>query len=820
MNINPSTISRFRKIKYLNSLNEDTFRDILIRPLFSKIGLKDGRDLCGQSEEGKDVIFVFVDPLGQENFYAVQTKVGNINLSSKANQNLIVAETQLRTALATQIVVLPSKKKINPAKVILCASGKINSSARKHIADAITAPRIEFYDQDELIPLVDDNYPEFWLGIDAQKLPYLRKLKQYLANYGEEKALADVVPFKENATAATSGMYVSLKVTFETQIARKVKGQSVFIPKREEIPAEAILKKREILSWIVGGAGSGKSTILRRLAYLLCDQDIKEGETPTLPLFLRAVDIAKTNKDIVECVLEKTQSIIPLDKPFFSAQDLIAGNIVLFVDALDEIGGEEETKRVLALVNAFASRYPKVKIIITSRDNLFLTKLDLLKHYKKYEVSRFALDQALKMVSNLVKGKVLPQGYYPETVRRLKDIHGIELSPLLVAVFVSTSTDSRKDIPANITELFKKFTETMLGRWDHSKGIHQQYQFPIKDHLLKQLAFLMHSRRQTSISMRECTTLFSDELRKIGQKEVDIKILIEEIVCRSGLFRVIGDDIEFKHLLIQEFFAGRGVENAESLSPLLTDYWWQRAIIFYFGENPSDTTGIENLLARLKEGDAIKEFQGTTTIGLAIQACYLADIRKKLSIFKTVLGRLANINDDMLISVGMKRNAPIFRFLVYYLFGKDAIACGVLEDYFEEVVSGINAGAESTEIKDKKLFWVIVGLLELDMIGRAKKLTKNFNPSDNRLLLGIYIACSHISNLRICGRGHREEAKDLGDVVFARVPLPVKNEFFKEFVSDVLEVQKGEIKEIPKTPGSGGDAKMLTFTSPVENPPE
>ena len=58
------------------------------------------------------------------------------------------------------------------------------------------------------------------------------------------------------------------------------------------------------------------------------------------------------------------------------------------------------------------------------------------------------------------------------------------MNRLLVTVFVATTDYSRKDIPANITELFKKYTEMMLGRWDASKGLAQQYQAPLKDFVL------------------------------------------------------------------------------------------------------------------------------------------------------------------------------------------------------------------------------------------------------------------------------------------------------------------------------------------------
>src|SRR2546423_1531959 len=53
-----ATVSRFKKERYLKQLSEDEFRDRVVRPLLLLRGMKDGRDLCGPDEAGKDSIFV------------------------------------------------------------------------------------------------------------------------------------------------------------------------------------------------------------------------------------------------------------------------------------------------------------------------------------------------------------------------------------------------------------------------------------------------------------------------------------------------------------------------------------------------------------------------------------------------------------------------------------------------------------------------------------------------------------------------------------------------------------------------------------------
>ena len=165
-------ISRNKKEAFLSELSEDEFRDRVVRTLYFRLGYGDGRELCGPLEKGKDTIFSEKSKLGHTDIVAVQTKKGNLNLASKASQNLESAIAKLRRALATSIPLLEAKKKVLPSRVHLCASGKINEHARHHIIETVQDPRIEFLDCDELIPLIDVYFPEIWLDIDSDIPPY------------------------------------------------------------------------------------------------------------------------------------------------------------------------------------------------------------------------------------------------------------------------------------------------------------------------------------------------------------------------------------------------------------------------------------------------------------------------------------------------------------------------------------------------------------------------------------------------------------------------------------------------------------------------
>ena len=666
-------------------MSEDRFRDEVVRPLLIRQGLKDGRDVCGPQEKGKDSIFVEIDSLGINDIYVVQTKKGNINLAKRTTTNIVEIITQLRTALATSIYLSFSREKKLPAKAILCASGKINESAKQHIVDEIKDPRIVFMDSDDLIPKIDEIYPELWFDIDAQILPYLRFIKQTIEELGEELAISDILPGGVSAGAATDQMFVPLQLYRMTQKTKRRQGQTILEPKFEEIPLAGILNRREQLFLILGEAGAGKSTSIRRLAYILCQKALTKGEDFEIPILLRASDMAvQLTTPLVEICATETKKLTNSSTSIFSQQSLLNGKVFVFIDAVDELADDRVRQKVLLLISDFHRLYPKCKVVLTSREYSFVKDLPELQSYSTFRLSPINYKQAEQILERLKKGQSLPIESSKELIRRLQEVHGMELNPLLVTVFAATSEYSRQDVPANITELFKKFTEMMLGRWDASKGLSHQYHAPLKDFLLKKVGFELHRRQSTSIHIRDFKDLIEKELASRGHK-ADTNQIVDEILYRSGLFRVLNETVEFRHLLLQEFFAGRGIPSEDFLETIVGDEWWGRAIVFYFGERASDIAGIQHIIKSIRSRPVKEIYVASITLGLALQACYLAEVKDKIDILKWVIEALSSTRNAFL-EVSRGSTYPLSRFLTYYLFGRDSVACNILEENSQQVI--------------------------------------------------------------------------------------------------------------------------------------
>ena len=724
-----------------------------------------------------------------------QTKKGNINLSRKVGANLIEAITQLKTASQTRVTFVKDKKRQLPAKVILCVSGKINDSAKEHIAQEIGDPRLIFLDSDELISKIDELFPELWLGIDADIAPYFRKLKKIIESSDDTLAMADLLPGDSQVGVATDQGFVMLQLYRMGVKLKKEAGQMKKVPDFSQMPITGLLKKkRNPLSVIFGSAGSGKSTSLKHLAYILATRGLKfeSAGTPTIPILLRAPDLASNlSQSLVEHCNAESSRLTGSQSSSFSYEDLHLGRLHILVDALDELPGDDERVAVLSLIKQFNQNFPECPVVVTSRDYNAVKSLAALKDFETYTLSPIDYKQAHQILKSMQKGKNLPVEKSHELVRRLEEVHGMELNPLLVTVFAATSDYCRQDIPANITELFKKFTEMMLGRWDASKGFKQQYHAPLKDFILTKIAFEMHKDRVTNISVTRFDHILRTELDNRGYN-ANVAQLRDEIINRSGLFLLIGENIEFRHLMMQEFFAGRGV-SPDYLNTIVTDSWWRRALVFYFGEHPGDSASIRSAIAALEGRSVEDKYNSALTLGLALQACYLVKITDKIDIYRWVVNGISEAKDEFLAAGEVGNKFPVRRFLFYYLFGRDSVALSVLESRAQEIIDEWETLPQ--EKKEIRLFWVMCGLIECGAIADVETLVEQFKPSDLRLLLGIHLGCYLTQHVRVTAKSERDAAKRIcnrlaGDIDHLKVKL------LEEVKTELLELREGTVKEI------------------------
>lgn len=795
MKLDPILVPTAKKKNFLKGLTEDEFRDRVVRPLFIRMGLRNYREVHGLDEEGKDCVLVATSPLGHKEIYAIQTKKGNLSLARSVSSNLTVAHTQLRTSLETTICIPELNLKSKPHKVLLVTSGTINTAARKYVIDDIGDPRIEFYDGDSLIPRIDEIFPELWFGIDSRRNPYLATLRDHLV------ATGDSIPWNELGIGAlpnspvTDAAFMPLTVHRFFSKPVKRKGQVERKPDIEEFSIAKLLDHSERLIVLTGDAGDGKTTGLKRLAYLSAGQSLQAVRDGKIPVFVRCTDIVDKTESLVQIAGELTARMSETGQVAFTTEDLDGGLVLLLVDGLDEAPAGEKRHGVIKKLLAFHETHPRCQIVVTSRPYRSVIALDEVKLFKEFKISDFEIRKAKNLVSMIAQGRKLPGEAPQEIMRKLQSVHGFQMNPLLVTLFAATSDFNRRDVPPNITELFKKYTELMLGRWDLSKGLAQQIQPNIKDFLLQAIAIQMHRKKKTVLSLKDFNATIERCLQERGMN-TDVTDFGEEILNRSGLMRIDGDTVEFRHLLLQEFFAGRAIERAEDVRPYVGDDWWRNPIVFYFGDRNKASAELEDLARELHGLEGPTLYNAAISVGLAVQACYLARLSEKREIMRWVLHALVRTYSEFTAYVENQQiKQPLTTFLDYYIHGRDAVGTSIVKELLAADRS-LLPGVGIDEIEGEELeiyqFWCIAGLIEGGELDEAQKAIDKFKPKDNRLLLALHLGCFLVGNLRISTAKEKKIAnaicKKLEPFVHELTMMVID-----EFNTLILELREGQV---------------------------
>ena len=761
-------LSYNQKKKYLyDDFDEDNFRDRVVRQVFTRNGFVDGRDMCGTDEEGKDCIFFGKDNFGDRVICVVQTKRGDLKMSAKLNSNITEALAQLRMCIETEIFLPASKERVKPDFVYLCTSGTINTAARRHITSELRDPRIKIHDSEWVINQIDNHYGEFWWGIDADKFPYLSALKDQLTN-ADDTIQSHKPGENKNYSPIADSAFVSI---YANRLKPKViRHQNVAstIPEVEEIPVEKLPLAHDKAILLVGEAGGGKTTTLRRIAYSIATNALEDKAIHRIPVFVRAYDFAISDTSLSNYVCELTSRISAINKPAFGATELEAGDVVVLIDGLDEIAEVNIRESALVRVDDFRESFPRVQVIASTRNYRFVERTENLQSYARYDLSPINFKQAKSMVEKISAGRELPDDVATELVRRLDSVHGIELNPLLVTVFVATTDYHKKDIPANITEIFDKYTELLLGRWDEKKGLGEQYQSKLKSFLLCKLAFRMHQHGDRDIQLSRLSQLFKEwlEPRGYGDQAADY---FDSIVYKSNLLIVDNDSVRFRHHLLQEYFAGRSIPDEAFLLKVLDDEWWTRPIVFYFGSHPDKHSLLESLTQKyeaplLSDGfDASAYFNAAKAIGLALQACYLNKIDEKKETLRWVISTFASSGNEHLQKIIDKQpEYPLSSFAMFTLDGRESIAA---EKEINEVADEIMAESQSDKsaFTEAEIFWSIAGLIEAGQMDKAFELVKTFKPEDLRFLFGLNLGAFFVQHLRASTPKQKKVAKKIVD---------------------------------------------------------
>jgi len=338
------------------------------------------------------------------------------------------------------------------------------------------------------------------------------------------------------------------------------------------------LVDRDLL--IVGPAGFGKSSFCRSQA--LHDFGVlRSGAGGIWPAYVALHRLAEGPLRTFEESILRNHDLIELWKEARLA-GAASKRFRIYLDGLDEIPSVTRQREVLSLALAAKQTFPKIQLVVTSRDHVAGTHLQDLVRIRIREFD----DSQIKEFSHKWFGEDQAGLFeFENQLSKLPSLYQVMRVPLLATLVLGVYRNT-KALPESRVSLYEMFIRLLAGGWDLAKRVSRDTEFGPTPKLtvLIKLASLLHIGRRrdaTESHFRSATKATLPGLLDRCDR------LLEEVV-QDGFLVPAGPNYMFAHLSFQEFLAAKDLfEPQEKRSAhaieqyLIGDQWWREVVLFY-----------------------------------------------------------------------------------------------------------------------------------------------------------------------------------------------------------------------------------------------
>ena len=537
----------------------------------------------GPRELGKDLVLVRQDALTTD-VIGVVVKCGNIKgktlgevdevldrvevaLTQKPNRKTREIESQIKQSFAHKAELANFFQTLPVNKVIVIVAGEISREARTRLEKEIHGP-VEVHGINWLVTHFTQHYPHVFF--EGQVTDFIqRRIQELETRYRvirSNRILSD--SFVEPIVRATD-----ISIDFGAELRAAIN--------RKELPFS---KLRSILSGrkkliLIGDPGTGKSAALAKLTidfmrdvYLRAAKVTGNGARTLVPILISARDFASLSD--IEAFLEYSLG----GKEVANSLEPRA----LLLDGLDEVVSSNRAK-VIEKAEAFSEQL-NCSLLIASR------KIDLLSitptGFQKFELLPFGTGQALQLIDR-VQNNPLAVGNIRDGLDKMR--YQIPMVPLSLILLIEI-VEEHKEVPASVTELYERYTETILGRYDKDKGIEVLFEYLIKKRFLAELAYSEFSSKGNIEINRQNFDAFCQHYGKEYGLDEQLALFICEIE-RAGVLEVGEETVLFRHRSFLDYFTAFHIyekrDEFEQLNDFVVNIYfndaWGEAAFFYVG---------------------------------------------------------------------------------------------------------------------------------------------------------------------------------------------------------------------------------------------
>ena len=702
----------------------------------------------GRDEYGKDLVLVREDQF-DKTVIAVVVKKGNVKGKTKGKIDEIQSQISQAVNNPARLKSIKSPLKVNKVWVVI--AGELSGNAGERLRNEVER-NIQFRDV--------TNFDIQWL---------VEHFTQYYPQVFFEESVIDWLQQKIHTLETDHLFHAKGKTLSETFVPPQVKPIDVAIDiGKESIEqnvlsiAKALKKRKKPFTGLkpliehqkkvilAGDPGTGKSLALAKVAIDMLKQASamtirgNQDKQIEIPLFISAK--ALLNFDTCEELLQN-----------YIGEEEIVGRYkvtTILLDALDEAPLNQQAV-LIKKAKTFALEF-SCSLVISTR------KIDAIKTtppgFEKYELLPFEFGQAVELFKKFAKDSQMLDALRDGLTRIRSQVIMTPLSLLMLLSVV----EEHSEVPASITELYDRYSDTVLGRYDKNKGIEVLFEYVIKERFLASLAFKeFYQKNRLEIPREEFDQFsvdYTEEYRTTDPP--NLEYFLGEIK-RSGILNCGQTTVMFWHRSFLDYFVAHYIfdnrENFPNIEQLFVDLYfnnvWADAAFFYSGlKKEVSLTLLEKIIEDDRDGDGLESYVTKFMIGRLLQAAwyspqktkrfgiersiqFIPQIRERLlEIIRKTKGTIPEIAADVLLMFlsdfslksGFLQQETIecFRDIQQQPLSSDSLHMMVAllwtlqnslpEDEISEMVNGIIASAKEAQLsfQEESAIFIVLNIIE------------------------------------------------------------------------------------------------------------
>lgn len=465
----------------------------------------------GVYEKGADFVLQRIDDtINDIEYIGIIVKIGPIKAS------LTKIYDQIDDCDSERII-LNGKKKIRLDEIWIITNEHITNRAKEKINEKFSTRKIKFIDRDIIIKWIDNFVASYWSKVPLEIGIYLDDIKKEMIELDSSYSLlpTNIKPFYIN---------IDLRIIEQNYTSRRRKKR-----KNKYFDIMHLIESQDA-TIIEGGPGSGKSQMVRNAVKHYADHE-EFVLNNILPIYTSYQDFKyKYNEEISELINFKTKKL-NINK----YKDKKILTIVAFIDGFDEtIDLERDSENEIQSLIEELWKIDNTKLVLTTRPiDIIDYQAVLTSNTPAYEIVPFNHQKIINFFEKIcLQIKI--------TNRLLEDIKKSDLfkqlprNPISAILLARLVNENSKDLPANLTDIYNKYTELMLGRWDIDKGLTSDKEYEASKNILAYIAKYFIENDLSSISSKEALDHFSNYLDERNM-EISTNDIFNKVTSRSGI---------------------------------------------------------------------------------------------------------------------------------------------------------------------------------------------------------------------------------------------------------------------------------------------